>query len=248
MIEIFIIVILLIIYIIFNRKQTLELFDNEIKYYVIHMKNNNSRYKNIKAQEQIGDINIEIFDAVDGSKVNVDELGDDISVKKPWDTHRYNIEKDENNKKKIMNGEIGCYLSHLNLLKKIADSDNNGWTIIFEDDFVIDNNFKDELNKIVKNIDENIDIVYLGNVGQFDCNKGKYKDNLCYPDVPWGTQGYMINKKSARKIYDSIKYINEPIDNKYIGLMNDKKINGLVVVPVIVRQNQEDIKSIINGK
>jgi GR25 family glycosyltransferase involved in LPS biosynthesis len=247
MIQIFIIVILLIIYIVFYKKHTLELFENEIKYYVIHMKNNTKRYENIKKQEKNGNIEIEIFDASDGSKVNIDELNDGIKVKNPWNTHRYNSEKDENIKKKIMNGEIGCYLSHLNLLKKIADTTNNDWTVVFEDDFVIDKNFKDELNKILKIVNKDIDIIYLGNVNQFDCKKGKFKDNLCYPDIPWGTQGYMVNKKSARKIYDLIKYIDEPIDNKYISLMNDKKINGLVVVPSLVNQDSNDTPSIING-
>jgi glycosyl transferase family 25 len=250
MTKIFIILILLLIFINLNITYHNEFFNNfDTKYYVIHMSKNILRYKNIKNQEKNANIKIEIFEAFDGSKINIYNLGDDIKIKIPWSTHRYNVEKDKNIKKKIMNGEIGCYLSHLNLLKKIANSDYNGWTIVFEDDFNLKNNFKNKLNKILKNINnEDIDIIYLGNVNQFYCSKGKFKENLCYPDTPWGTQGYMVNKKSAKKIYDLIKYIDEPIDNKYITLMNNKKIKGLVVIPLLVNQDNEDTPSIINGK
>jgi GR25 family glycosyltransferase involved in LPS biosynthesis len=249
MIKTFIILILLLIFITFHKKYNNEFFNNfQTEYYVIHMNNNDSRYKNIKDQEKKANINIKIFSAVDGSKVNINNLENDLSIKLPWDTYRYNNEKDKNIKKKIMNGEIGCYLSHFNLLNKIANSSYDGWTIIFEDDFKLKNNFKNELNKILKNINNNIDIIYLGNVNQFTCSKGKFKDNLCYPDIPWGTQGYMVNRKSARKILNLIKYIDMPIDHKYISLMDSKKINGLVVIPVLVNQDNKDIQSIIIGK
>jgi len=148
----------------------------------------------------------------------------------------------------VINGEIGCYMSHMNLLKKISESEYDGWTIIFEDDLVLESNFKEELNKILKNLEnnDNFDIIYLGNNYQHDCDKGVFKDNLCYPNTPYGTQAYMVNKRSAKKIYDLLKIIDNPIDVKYDYLMKENKINGLVVVPSLVFQNNET-KSIIKN-
>ncbi len=56
----------------------------------------------------------------------------------------------------------------------------------------------------------------------------------------------MVNKRSAQKIYNLIQFIDREIDIKYRDLMNEKKINGLVVVPTIV--NQGGGESIIDGK
>jgi GR25 family glycosyltransferase involved in LPS biosynthesis len=146
-----------------------------------------------------------------------------------------------------MKGEIGCYLSHLYLLKKIANSDYDGWTIIFEDDLVLDNTFKDELHKILIDLDgnENVDMIYLGNTSQNHCKKGLFKNNLCYPDTPYGTQAYMVNKRSAQKIYELIKFVNNPIDVNYDLLMKSGEINGLVVIPTLVNQNQENQSMIV---
>ncbi len=248
----YILILLFIIYIIFyfykKNKINYEFFNNyETQFEVIHMSGNDERLKNIKNQEKKTKIKINLFEAINGSKLDIQKLQDEGFIKNPWDTHRYNHASNEEKKDKIMKGEIGCYMSHLHLLKKIANSDYDGWTIIFEDDLILTENFKDELDKILKNLEHNdtVDMVYLGNNYQHKCNKGVYKDNLCYPDTPYGTQAYMVNKRSAQKIYDLIKFADNPIDVKYDLLIKDKKINGLVVVPSLVVQNNENKSMIV---
>lgn len=240
--------ILLLFYIIyfFYKKNHFEFFNNfETKFEVIHMSGNEKRFKNIKKQEEIGKIQIDLFEAVNGSKIDIEKLQDEGKIMKPWNTNRVNDGSDDEHKKRIMYGEIGCYMSHMNILQKIANSDYDGWTIIFEDDFLLHDNFNEELKKILNNIDENIDMIYLGNTFQDNCNNGVYKDNLCYPVLPYGTQAYMVNKISAKKIFDLIEYIDNPIDVKYDLLLKDKKINGLVVIPILVGQHQPDMNSTI---
>ncbi len=247
----FIFVLFYIIYYFYKKNvSSIELFNNfETKFEVVHMSGNQERLENIKNQENIAEIQIDLFEAVNGSKIDIPKLHKEGIVKQPWDTHRYNNAPNEKLKDKIMKGEIGCYLSHLYLLKKIANSDYDGWTIIFEDDLVLSNTFKDELHKILIDLDENdndnVDMIYLGNTNQHHCNKGLFKNNLCYPDTPYGTQAYMVNKRSAQKIYELIKYVDNPIDVNYDLLMKSGKINGLVVVPTLVRQNYENQSMIV---
>ena len=213
------------------------------------MSGNEERLKNIKKQDELTNIKINLFEAVNGSKIDIEKLQEEGIIMKPWNTQRVNDVSDEEHKKRVMYGEIGCYMSHMNILEKIANSDYDGWTIIFEDDLVLHDNFKNELKNILENTnneDENIDMIYLGSLNQNDCNQGVYKNNLCYIDNPWGTHAYMVNKRSAQKIYDLIQFIDREIDIKYRDLINEKKINGLVVVPTLV--NQQDGESIIEGK
>lgn len=250
--KLFIILLLLfimyIVYYYYKNNNLNELFNNfETKFEVVHMTGNEDRLKNIRVQEEVAGIDIQLFEAVNGSKLNIDDLKKQGKVIYNWNTHRYNTAPNPEAKQKILNGEIGCYMSHMNLLKKIYESEYDGWTIIFEDDLLLDKNFKEELNKILQNLNEDIDIIYLGSLNQDDCKNGVYKDTLCYPVEPWGTQAYMVNKRSAKKIHELIQFIDKEIDIKYKELMNEKKINGLVVVPTLVRQNNNEISSVING-
>jgi GR25 family glycosyltransferase involved in LPS biosynthesis len=60
-------------------------------------------------------------------------------------------------------------MSHLNLLKQISLDNKSGYTIIFEDDFLIDSlNFLNDVNKILSKVDD-FDLLFLGNVAN---NKG----------------------------------------------------------------------------
>ncbi len=215
--------------------------DPDVRYEVIHMMGNEDRMKNIREQEKIAKIHMDIFDAIVGSALNIENLQNENRVKRPWDTSRYKDAKDDASKKKVMNGEIGCYMSHLELMKKIINSDYDGWTVIFEDDLALSPNFKKELKNILGYLNESdkpdeIDIVFIGSLGQENCDNGRFKENLCYATNFWGTQGYMVNKRSAEKIYEHIKYIDQEIDQKYRALVLEKKINGLIVVPTMVKQ------------
>ncbi len=250
-----------------------------VRYEVIHMIGKEDRMNNIRKQEGIAGIQMNIFDAVVGSGLDLEKLQNDGLVKRPWDTFRYNNASNEEAKRKVLNGEIGCYMSHLELVKKIRDSDYEGWTVIFEDDLSLNGDFKKELQKIIGYLQKDttrladqrsvassresstrladqrsvassrdmsteggspssdqIDIVFIGSLGQENCDNGRFKENLCYATNFWGTQGYMINKKSAAKIYEHIKYIDQEIDQKYRGLVLEKKINGLIVIPTMVKQ------------
>lgn len=192
-----------------------------INIYVITLQNND-RLNNINNEQNKIDYPIEKFNAINGKYVNQLELYNKNILSKEF------LDKDNIKRSK----EIGCYLSHLNLLKKISYNITSKYSIILEDDFVIiNNNVLNEINDIVNylfynNID--FDIIFLGNT--FD-NKGtKLNDNnfniyKINTDVyTIGCFSYLINNKNIFKIIKHLSYINSPIDNKIDILIKNKKI------------------------
>jgi GR25 family glycosyltransferase involved in LPS biosynthesis len=92
---------------------------------------------------------------------------------------------------------VGCYLSHLKCLK-LASSSVFGKVLILEDDAkFITNNFKNILNKIVlENTD--VDFIWL--------NASKDETNVVQKSMmpTWGLQGYLVNKKAAKVLYNML--------------------------------------------
>ena len=137
------------------------------EYYVIHC-NDDKRYNNILAMESLLSHKINIFNGVNGSDFNINNLN----------------QIDPNLKLNInfrLKGMLGCYLSHFNLIKSMLYS-NNDYTIIFEDDFCIkipdlDNKIKNILNTV----DIDFDFIFLGT--QSKLIGDLYKDNIFYIDI-----------------------------------------------------------------
>lgn len=236
----YLISILLIIIIIFfaflKPKFYKELFEdsNNIDLYVITL-GKEERLENIKNQQKKINNKIQIFDAVYGLKLDVNDLKNN------------NILSDENTlskdyKRKM--GEIGCYLSHLNIYKKIKEDNKNGYTIIFEDDFLIKSD--DLINDAKKAIDIlnskniNFDFLFLGNLK--DNHGENIADNLYYLDKNinlYGTHGYIINNKNIDKIIDKLNIIKKPIDNSIEDLSYNMVFNTIVIYPNLVIQEGE---------
>ena len=236
----YIISILLIIIIIFfaflKPKFYKELFEdsNNIDLYVITL-GKEERLENIKNQQKKINNKIQIFDAVYGLKLDLNDLKNN------------NILSDENilsEDYKHKMGEIGCYLSHLNIYKKIKKDNKNGYTIIFEDDFLIKSD--DLINDAKKAIDIlnskniNFDFLFLGNLK--DNHGENIADNLYYLDKNinlYGTHGYIINNKNIDKIIDKLNIIKKPIDNSIEDLSYNMLFNTIVIYPNLVIQEGE---------
>jgi len=207
----------------------MTLFNNNklIDYYVINIPTHQKRCDNITKMSDIIGTKINIFEAIKG-----------IDIKNVLDY-------DENIiftfKCKYINA-IGCYLSHLLLIKSLMTSKYE-YTVIFEDDFnIINTNFIEELNNIINNLkNTDFDIVFLGNLN--DNHGSNYKDNIYNIDknnIMWGTHAYLVNNKNINKIYTNLLLLDDAIGSKYKQLYNDNKLNNYVIYPIIV--------SIINDK
>lgn len=236
MINLILIIILFIIYI--NIKKIhIDLFTdikfNNISYNVIHMKNSNeNKYNNILNIEKQINQKINIFDAIVGKNVNLKNL-------KIFDNNiKFNF-----NYNYI--GEVGCYLSHLLLIKKASTDNINDYTVIFEDDFKVNNdNLNEEINNIINKSNGDFDMIYLGNLN--NNHKKQIIDNIYTIDSVsplWGTHALLINNKNANKILSNIINIDQAIDNKYKNIIDNNSIKAYVIYPTLVEQNTDDFKS-----
>ena len=207
------------------KKGNIENFENDIDIYVITLKSED-RIKNIKEQQKKIDTRIQLFDAVKGNDLDL--------------TKYNNIKIDAfNNDKNQHKREIGCYLSHYNIYKTCKKT---GYTIVFEDDFLIDvDNLIDKINVSIKKLnDSNIDfdIMYLGN-HHWDKNFGTViiddLHKIGNGEGLGGTHAYVINNKNIDKIIKETEYIDKTIDMKIQFLADQKKLNVICTYPYYVK-------------
>ena len=172
--------------------------------------NKSDRVENIKKQTEIinkmnkddninnNNITIHFVDAIVGKDLNLELL-----VKQ-------NIIRDfiiYDNSAKLFNGnilnrknEIGCYLSHLKVYDIIDEKSNKnkyGYSIVFEDDFIINDNFLmivDESITKLQHID--FDLLFLGILG----GKGDQVIDNIYKTLAGSYQShaYLINNRNKR--------------------------------------------------
>lgn len=205
--------------------------------YVIHCKQHTERLINIQKHLKINFPDLKIWD---GTYIDHDVP----EIEKELQHHNSELKlKNKNSFKTI--GEIGCYLSHHNLLKHILKNKHAAkYTLILEDDCVlVDNVFQKLQEKIEKT---NFDILYLGlnNTNKGRCiiddiySINKQKDVL-------GTHAYVINNTQINKIYKSTLLINGPIDYQYETEIKNDTINAVVIYPYLCYQDRESFYSTI---
>ena len=137
-------------------------------------------------------------------------------------------------------GEVGCYQSHMRLLDAPK---NTEYSIIFEDDFMVQPGFHSKVQKIIQDAGE-FDILYLGNL---DGNHAELVNGDVYKvDTTrylTGMHGYVIKNENAWKITSKLEY-KKVIDLELPDLIKTGDVNGLVVWPSIVMQNSSLVSSI----
>lgn len=144
--------------------------------------------------------------------------------------------------------EIGCYLSHLRLIKK-AYAENIPRLCILEDDVLIENSFKQVLSKI-KELPNEIEFVRLMGLKLHkrkilsplgDSHKlTRPVKGLC------GTQGYVINRKGMELVLACGNTISEPID-KFFDHYWDIPLRCYCVEPHLIWERPRTPSSITRG-
>ena len=204
---------------------------------------NPDRLENIKAQEKIiPNLQINKFNAIKGIDLNQNELLKNNILSNDF---KFDSTKRSN--------EIGCYLSHLELLKSLRKSSKK-YHIILEDDFqfVPDTNFLQIVNNATNQLNTNsntFDIIFLGwNLSRTESGSGlesesekiTWSENLIKLKATnsfYGTYGYMVNSNSLNKIIDLISQVDMPIDIKYNSLHSLDKLNLYWLNPIVIEPN-----------
>ena len=207
-----------------KKNKNIEGFENQYDIYVITLKSED-RIKNIKEQQKKIDKPIQLFDAVNGNNLDL--------------TKYDNIQIDAfNNDKNQYKREIGCYLSHYNIYKKCKKT---GYTIVFEDDFLIDvENLIEKVNKSIEklnNSNTDFDIMYLGNHSWNQSHGILIVDDLYKVgngEGLGGTHAYVINNKNIDKIIKETSNIDRQIDVKIQFLADQNKLTVIKTYPYYV--------------
>lgn len=224
-------VVFLFLYKKLKRNEFFSDFHHDVEMFVITMKDKD-RLENIETQQnKIGKSNqIQTFDAIVGKNVNAEELITTgvLNEKYKHPSH-------------LNYGEIGCYLSHLNLLKSVKKRE--GYTIIFEDDFDIkDTEFIKHINSIIKSIKNQFDIIFLGNLND---NHGEHIVDDIYKidkgNWMWGTHAYLVNNENIDHIVDNMKRMTSAIDDMYETNAKMEILNICLIYPIMVDQIRGDI-------
>lgn len=175
--------------------------------------------KNQKLENElslVGFKNINFFQAIDGKKLNPDELLKDkvISIR----TYNDITSGQRSDKLGIQSlGAIGCTLSHLNLWKKCID-ENLRDIIIVEDDIQLYKIKNKDIEKIINIIDD----PNKGFISSFYSNKIKKYENI------WGTHFCILSNNICKVLIDNIFPIDVPVDIyiSYLNKMNKINIEG----------------------
>ena len=155
---------------------------------------------------------------------------------------------------------IGCALSHINIWKdfiKRGDEDEK-YVMIFEDDVILEKNFKQGVLDALKNVPADYDILYLGcfgcdknyvsNVYELSTllygrnhRKGYVNPYISIPEIAYALHAYILSKKGASKLLSLLKgELDDHIDMKIHSLASVEKINTYVTTPRLAYQTSTD--------
>jgi glycosyl transferase family 25 len=198
--------ILLIILVFFYLYKNTELFDSEpFETFVINLQIRNDRKIDmINKLKQVG-IEPIFVNGINGKLLNRDDL-----IKKK-------ILFESTEIRKMYRGELGCFLSHVEAWKQIAESDKE-YGLIMEDDVTIAKDFKKKCIEYIAKLPKDWDLFYVGrNCYRFFeelCYKGKsYDDNMFIPDyIGYGTYSYFMTKKCAKRLLKVVFPFSVPVD------------------------------------
>lgn len=215
----------------------IENFDvvQDVDFYIITMKTED-RMQNINTQldrlrnSQFSTKNVELVDAVVGKELDLDILIKEGKL----DLKGFNCDADPAKRRQINKNEVGCYLSHVKSIDIVAKKNKPGYSVIFEDDFVITDQFLDTLDKTLltlKNLE--FDMFFLGIWG----NKGSQVIDNVYNILPsFGAHGYLINNQSAYKIISQIRHMDTVVDVAMFNKGLSKDLTIYRIDDVIVDQ------------
>jgi GR25 family glycosyltransferase involved in LPS biosynthesis len=219
---------------------TFSTFDNidlitsdDFNVYVINLKKNTERLDNFIYEYNKSDlknIHLNVFPAIVGKELDLVNYVTPAAYKQILTSE---VLKNRRYHYELTRGAVGCYLSHLNIWKKIAESDKK-FGLIFEDDVKIADDFFARLLIGLKNVPNDWDIYTCGIM----CLKCDIKPNFIKVNRFWGLHGYIIKKESAKIIYNELnKLINKQIDADLSLLIKYQKIKIYSINPIIVAQD-----------
>lgn len=183
------------------------------KIYCINLDRATDRWSNCKKQFNLYNINVNRFSAIES----------------------------ENGKNGLLKGEIGCMKSHYEIIKK-ASEENLKNVFILEDDAVLVDNFNEVFDKMINQVPDDWDFIYLGgnHVGGLD----KISDNIYKMKFTYTTHAIGIKNTMFNSIIETLKKEEKQVDVYYAMMM--QYCNAYVIKPHLSYQ-RDGFSYIQNG-
>lgn len=145
----------------------------------------------------------------------------------------------------LTNSEIGCYLSHMKLWRRIIESKLD-WAVIMEDDLLIEESLPNILDKIGK-LTIAWDLIRLAglftvptkSIGSLDNN---HTLNMLL-NTACGAQAYCLSKRGAEKLLAKALPIVRPVDNT-MDRYWENNLTILAIQPYPVQQDESGTSEI----
>jgi glycosyl transferase, family 25 len=168
---------------------------------VISLKHSTERQEKIKNEMKKTPIKWSFCDAFDGDRLDFSKIP--YSAKKVRKLLGFELTRKE----------IGCYLSHMNCWAACVKSNQN--TLVFEDDFVIQSNFNEVLQKILSwNFSWDIIRLQALAASSFEVVADFESFKLVKNKTdPLGATAYLVNPRSAKVLIENSIEIFEPLDH-----------------------------------
>jgi len=199
---------------------------DSIKSFVINLKINPDRLRFVDRQLKRVKIKYQRYEAIYGKELDIDKLVEDKT-----------IVPDLKEKAKLHRGSIGCYLSHVDVWKKILDDPDCQIGLIFEDDAIIMNNIIPSIYDALNSVPADWDLLYLGS---YKLRGKNIKNKFIKPVVGnlkghnSGMFGYLINKRSIPKLLNVLLPIQYQTKDPWIRT-NFDKINAYFLINKCVK-------------
>ncbi len=173
--------------------------------YVINLDYAKDRRKYMQEQLEKADISFEFVDGV---------IGKNLKLPHPdYDKRKYRLAHG----KRTSMGELGCYFSHIKVLKLFLKTDKDH-ALIMEDDIEFADNFKQILEEALA-YDNHFDFLKL-----CDIHRGKKLPVLTLPSKyqlsvnfvrQTGAGGYLVNRKAAEMMIEKLLPMWLPYDHAF---------------------------------
>ena len=147
-------------------------------------------------------------------------------------------------------GQIGCALSHYNVLRTIVER-QLPWAIVLEDDVAVIEDFPDALRPVLEQLAvvPGADIVYLGHghAAEVPCNNAGLT-RISRASFAYCTHALLVSLSGAEKILRNFAPLVWPVDHHFVFGVAEGVLEGYLCTPQIVLTNELSDNSIINSE
>jgi len=181
--------------------------------YVINLDRATKRWDTLQPQlKHLRPLPVHRWRAVDGHKLSEDQM---LAMNIPEGMLPSHPSVEEGLKKR-RKGEIGCWLSHVNLLKHLSTLKvpEDAAHLILEDDVSIDVNTMDTWRDVYPLLPSDWGMFYFGAGGEH-LNLSNIQYGFGNLETGWGAYGYVVRHSMLPKLLSLCTSMNEPIDIVY---------------------------------